>query len=95
MKTMNEIIKSIQTLCGNKELVMKHYYTRDGGHGDIVEVSFVMLTPDGENPYFIDKEGNFITEENGMECALYFCDTDMETTLNDFYLKIKNYLHKK
>lgn len=91
MKDFNEIIKDIQTLCGNKQLIMKHYYDRDCGHGDIVEVSFVMLTRDGENPYFIFN-GELVEEEKGFECALLYYDTDLQSTLFDLYLYMKSKL---
>ena len=42
--TLTEIMNCIHELVGNEEIVLRHRYERDGGHGDMVEVSFVILT---------------------------------------------------
>ena len=86
---MESIFKKFQKLCGNKEIKIHYRYTRDGGHGDIVNEIFVMLTYDGKNPYYIDSNGNFNINENGFECALLYCDTNIDDVLNELYEKIE------
>lgn len=87
--TLTEIINCIQELVGNKEIIIKHYYDRNCGHGDIVEVSFVMLTYDGEHPYYIH-EGKLSKEELGFECAIFCYESSVEETLYELYLNMKS-----
>lgn len=86
---MKHIFEKFRELCGNKAIVIRNRYIRDGGHGDIVNEVFVMLTYDGENPYYINSQGKFDIVENGFECALLYCDTDIDDVLNELYEKIK------
>lgn len=51
-----------------------------------------MLTYDGKNPYYIDSNGNFNINENGFECAILYCDTNIYDMLNELYEKIENRL---
>ena len=53
-----------------------------------------MLTYDGKHPYYINSSGKFNKEEeeDGFECALFYCDTNLEDMLNEFYEKIKDKL---
>lgn len=90
---MENIFEKIKELCGYREIVIKYGYTRDGGHGDMVNQILIMLTHDGENPYYI-LDGKFTTYEeiNGYECALLYCDTNLEDMLNDFYNFLKEHL---
>jgi hypothetical protein len=89
--TLTEIMNCIHELVGNEEIVLRHRYERDGGHGDMVEVSFVMLTYDGEHPYYIH-EGKLSKEELGFECAIFCFDSSLEETLYDLYLNMKSRL---
>lgn len=90
---MNKLFDQIKELCGNKEIKISYRYTRDGGHGDIVNEIFIMLTYDGENPYYINN-GELIKEEFGIECALLYCDTTLDDILLDFYKLLKTNLNK-
>jgi hypothetical protein len=51
-----------------------------------------MLTYDGEHPYYINSSGKFNRDEDGFECALFYCDTDLDNMLNELYEKIKDKL---
>lgn len=89
---MNDIFEKITEITGNKEILINYRYTRDGGHGDIINEIFIMLTYDGEHPYYINSSGKFNKEEDGFECALLYCDSNLEDMLNEFYEKIKAHL---
>ena len=89
---MKNIFEKFKDLCGNKEIIIRYRYTRDGGHGDIVPEIFIMLTYDGENPYYINSSGKFNKDEDGFECALLYCDTDLDDMLNELYEKIADRL---
>ena len=90
---MNNIFEKIKEISENKELIIRYRYTRDCGHGDIVNEIFIMLTYDGKHPYYINSSGKFNKEEeDGFECALFYCDTNLEDMLNEFYEKIKDKL---
>ena len=56
---VENIFEKFRKLCGNKELIIRYRYTRDGGHGDVVNEIFIMLTYDGEHPYYINSSGKF------------------------------------
>ena len=85
---MQKIFERFKALCGNKELIIRYRYTRDAGHGDIVNEIFVMLTYDGEHPYYINSSGKFTKDEEGFECALLYCDSNIDDMLNELYEKI-------
>ena len=89
---MDNFFEKFRNLCGNKELIIRYRYTHDGGHGDIVNEIFIMLTYDGEHPYYINSSGKFNEDEDGFECALLYCDINLEDMLNEFYEKIKTHL---
>jgi hypothetical protein len=85
---MQKIFERFKALCGNKELIIRYRYIRDGGHGDIVNEIFIMLTYDGEHPYYINSSGKFNKDEEGFECALLYCDSNIDDMLNELYEKI-------
>jgi hypothetical protein len=91
---LSDTFNYFNLLCGNKEIVIKHRYTRDGGHGDLVEENFVMLSYDGENPYFIDDNGIFNINGIGFECALLYVDTPIEDMLIELYNEIDKRIKK-
>jgi hypothetical protein len=85
---LSDTFNDFNLLCGNKKIIIKHRYTRDGGHGDLVEENFVMLSYDGENPYYIDEDGKFNENCIGYECALLYVDTPIEDMLIELYNEI-------
>jgi hypothetical protein len=89
---MQKIFERFKVLCGNKELIIRYRYIRDGGHGDIVNEIFIMLTYDGEHPYYINSSGKFNKDEEGFECALLYCDSNLDDMLNELYEKIADRL---
>jgi hypothetical protein len=89
---MENIFEKFRKLCGNKELIIRYRYTRDGGHGDIVNEIFIMLTYDGEHPYYINSSGKFNIYGDGFECALLYCDSNPDVMLNELYEEIKAHL---
>ena len=89
---MKDIFEKIKDISENKEIIIRYRYTRDCGHGDIVNEIFIMLTYDGEHPYYINSSGIFNLVDDGFECALFYCDTNLEDMLNEFYEKIKDKL---
>jgi hypothetical protein len=90
---MKNIFEKIRELCGYREIVIKYAYTRDGGHGDMINQILVMLTYNGVDPYYI-VNGKFTIyeEEDGFECALLYCDSNLDDMLNELYEKIKAHL---
>lgn len=87
--SISKIFEDFRQLCGNKEIVIKHNFTRDCGHGDLVETNFVMLTFDGNEAYYIGEDGKFNENCIGYECALLYVDTPIEDMLIELYDEIK------
>jgi hypothetical protein len=51
-----------------------------------------MLTYDGEHPYYINSSGKFNKDEDGFECALLYCDSNLDDMLNELYEKLADRL---